>query len=275
MAEIRLKIELNKGRLGIPIERLAKVAEEVEKFVAMFADDMHLGKGEWIAHNFKNESVDYDVTYIGEAPDSMIRVGLKAISHLADPKTTPDDLGFGVRRETLLQFARIASHIDADDSVGIGIYNGKPEPKMHELSKKRYIEIEKQINQTVVQYGGLQGEITTLFKESNKLWIREHATGVLVSCQFPPHMYGKVWQLLEAKDSFVNVEGWITQKNGVIDHLKVEVIEPAAAYKEGDLEKFFGADPNFTGGQSVDKYLDKLRGDSADEYLESLADSDE
>jgi hypothetical protein len=275
MAELRLKIELNKGRHGIPIERLAKVAEEAEKFFEMFSNDIHLGKGEWIAHNFKNGSLGYDVSYVGEAPDSIVRVGQKAIDQLTNPKTTPDDLGFGVRRETLLQLARMASHIDADDFVSIGLYNGRPEPKMRELSKQRYLEIEKQINQTTVQYGGMQGLITTLFKESNILWIRELASGDRVSCKFPPHMYNKIWKLLKAKDAIVNVEGWITQKKGVIDHLKIETVDESAEYKEGDLEKFFGADPNFTGGRDVNEYIDDLRGESTEDYLKQFADMDE
>lgn len=268
--QLRLKIELNKGRHGIPIEKLAKVAEEAEKFLGMFAADMNFGETQWIAENFHNGSVEYDVSCVGVASDMALRIGQRALAQLVDPKTTPDDLSFGIRRETFLQFARMASHVDADDAVGIGVYNGKPKPKMHALSKQRYLEIEKQVNQTVVQYGGVQGVITTLFKESNILWIRELSTGERISCKFPVHYYNKIWKLLKAKDAIVNVEGWITHKNGVIDHLKIETIDESPEYLEGDLEKFFGADPNFTGGRSAGEHLDDIRGETAEDYLTHL-----
>lgn len=31
-------------------------------------------------------------------------------------------------------------------------------------------------------------------------------------------------------------------------------------YREGDLEKFFGCDPDFTGGLSTEEYIDRIRG---------------
>jgi len=31
-------------------------------------------------------------------------------------------------------------------------------------------------------------------------------------------------------------------------------------YREGDLEKFIGCDPNFTGGLSTEEYIDRIRG---------------
>ena len=31
-------------------------------------------------------------------------------------------------------------------------------------------------------------------------------------------------------------------------------------YREGDLEKFIGCDPNFTGGLTTEEYIDRIRG---------------
>lgn len=31
-------------------------------------------------------------------------------------------------------------------------------------------------------------------------------------------------------------------------------------YREGDLDKFFGCDPDFTGGLSTEEYIDRIRG---------------
>lgn len=275
MSQLRVKIELNKGRHGIPLHRLVEVAKEAEKFFEMFADDMHLSKGEWIAENFQNGSLGYDVNFVGEITEPVITTARKALKHITDPQTTPDDLSFGIRKETFLQLAKIASPIEADDLIGIGLYNGQPEPEMRELSKQRSLDIERQIVQTVVQYGGLQGVITALFKGSFILWIVELSTGTRVSCNFPPHMYNKVWELLKARDAIVKVEGWITHKRGEIAHLDILSISEAAEYQEGDLEKFFGCDPHFTGNLNTAEYIDDLRGEITEDYVEPLTGTNE
>lgn len=274
MANFRVRIEINKGRHGAPIHKLAKVAEEAEKFFKMFAADLGMEKGDWIADNFKNSSVGFDTNYVGPTPDPILFASQKAFSHLTDPATTPDDLKFGVRKETFLQFAKIASPVDADDFVNIGVYNGKDEPEMRELTKKRAIEIEKDIVQTIEQYGGFQGIITAFFKENNSFWLRELSTGEKYVCNFKPEQYGLVWQALEAKDAVVNVEGWKTVVNGEVKYVDVAAITPAAEYKDDDLERFFGCDPDFTGRLSTEEFIDDLRGETTEDYLKNLTDDD-
>ncbi len=46
MSDITLKIELNKGRRGIVMQKFAKIMEEAEKFLESFAADMNLSKTE-------------------------------------------------------------------------------------------------------------------------------------------------------------------------------------------------------------------------------------
>jgi hypothetical protein len=107
------------------------------------------------------------------------------------------------------------------------------------------------------------------------MWIRELSTGERVSCKFPPSKYNEVIALLKAKDAVVNVEGWITRTNGVIDHLKIETMKEAAEYQEGDIDRFFGSDPHFTGTKSTEDYLEDLRGETTEDYIEHLTDRDE
>jgi hypothetical protein len=276
MAKFRVRIELNKGRHGVPIHRLAKVAEEAEKFFQMFAADLGLTKGDWIADNFTDGSVGFDTNYVGAAPDTIILTSQKAFKQLTDPQTSPDDLKYGVSKGTFLQFAKMAFPVDADDFVNLGVYNGQSEqPEMRELTKQRALEIEKEIVQTAVQYGGVQGIITALFKESNTFWIRELSTGKKLSCLFPNNLYNLVWNALKDKDAVVNVEGWKTIIGGKVEHLKATNITPAAEYLEDDLERFFGCDPNFTGNQSTEQFIDDLRGETTEDYLKHLTDEDE
>lgn len=265
MSQFRIKIELNKGRHGIPLQKLADFSREAEKFLEMFAEDVSLEKDGWIAENFKNGSLVYDVNYVGESSPQIIDTAHKAFDQILDERTTPDGLNFGIRKETFWQFAQVANHIGADDSVGIGLYRSESEFEMRELSKERSLEIKAQIKERVVEFGGIQGEITALIKASNHLWINDFATNSRVVCTFKGAMYNQVWQLLKSHDAVVNVEGWITRDNGRIVDFVIETSSSAVVYEEGDLEKLFGCDPDFTGDLSTEEHIEKLRGE--EDYL--------
>lgn len=273
MPELKIKFEVNKGRRGVPMKRFIKVADEARKFLEMLAKDIDLGEGDWIAERFTNGSGGYDSTFIGDTSSRSLVVGQKALDHITDPKRTPDDLKYGLTRETFFQYGKIAASLPIDDSVHIGIYNGQPEPtKTRELSKARSLEIERQIVERLTQYGGVKGIITALFRGANTIWVHELSTGAKVVCRFKVSEYERIWKLLESKDTVVNVEGWITNKPGEDRHLDIETISPALEYQEGDLERFFGIDPDFTGDMTTERYLDDLRGEITEDYLEPLPD---
>lgn len=260
MDSLRIKITLNKGRHGIAVEKLADIAKEAERFLECFSADMQLGKGDWIAEKFRNGSVIFDLVYAGEAENAALQTSVKALKHMADPKTKVEDLGFGLSKTTFLQFARMASPIETDDAIGIGIYNSRPRPKNYTLSKQRAIQIEKQIMQRVEQYGSVQGTITALFKgEKSTLWIVEKLTNRRIVCTYAPHLYKKIYTLLEDRDSLVNAEGWMTIINGEIEKLAIKTIDILEAYRDGDLEKLFGSDPDFTGDLTTEEYIDEIR----------------
>ena len=121
-------------------------------------------------------------------------------------------------------------------------------------------------------YGGLQGVITALFKGANTVWVRDLSTGNKVVCEFRTDQYDLIWELFGPRDAIVNVEGWITHKPGEDSHLEIAMIAASAEYQEGDLEKFFGLDSNFTGEMSTEEYLDDLRGESTEDYLKLIDD---
>jgi hypothetical protein len=268
MSKLKIKLELHKGRIGVPLERLAKVADEARKFLEMLANDIELGEGQWIAERFTNNSLGYDSTFVGEATSRALTIGQKALRHISDPKRTPDDLRYGLRRETLFQFGKMAASLPVDDVLYVGLYDKDPdEPEMRPLSKERFLEIEKLIVERTTHYGGLNGLITALFKGSNTIWVHDISTGAKVVCEFAPSKYDEIWELLKSRDAIVNVEGWIRRKPGEVDHLKIATISPSAEYQDGDLEKFFGLDPYFTGDLSTEDYVDDLRGDTTEDYL--------
>lgn len=268
MSKLKIKLELNKGRIGVPLERLAKVADEARKFLEMLSKDVDLGEGQWIAERFTNDSLGFDSTFKGEATSRNLAIAQRALRHISDPKRTPDDLRFGIRRETLFQFGKMASPLPVDDVLLVGLYKDGDKPdEIRFLSKERFLEIERQVVERTTHYGGLQGLITALFKAQNTIWVHDISTGARVVCQFESRKYDQIWELLKSRDAIVNVEGWIRRKPGEVDHLKIETISPSTEYQEGDLERFFGLDPDFTGDLSTEDYVDDLRGDTTEDYL--------
>jgi hypothetical protein len=260
MTFLRIKFIFNKGRHGIPFGKLTDISKEVERFLDAFSKDMQLKDGEWIAEKFKNGSVETDVVCIGEFPDAVLLNSRKALTQLANPETSVNDLSYGLRNSTFLQFAKMAFPLEADDAIGIGIYNGSNRPKKYELSKQRALEIEKQVIQRTEQYGSVQGTITALFKGGQStIHISENLTNKRIICFYPSHYYKKIIELLEERERIVNVEGWMTIINGEIDKLIIKTLEPLEIYREGDIEKMFGSDPDFTGNLSTDEFIDQMR----------------
>jgi hypothetical protein len=260
MLSLRIKFTLNKGRHGIAIEKLVDITKEAERFLEFFSKDMQLKKTDWIAERFKNGSVAFDAVYGGEAPDAVVQNGVKALKLIARPETDVDDLSFGLSTDTFLQFGKIACPVDVDDAVYIGIYDNGNRPKTFPLTKRRYIEIEKQVLQRVEQYGGFQGTITALFKGTQStLWITERLTNKRIVCIYPPQYYKKIVKLLEDRDCLVNVEGRMTIVNGEIEKLLIKTLEPLETYREGDIEKLFGSDPEFTGSLSTEEFIEQIR----------------
>lgn len=259
-SEIVLKIELNKGRRGIAMNKLAKIVEEAEKFLESFAEDVNLSKTEWLADNFENESVDWQVHYAGIAEPSVLAFGKKALAHVIDPTTTFETLDYGISEKTLLHFAQMAHPLDIDDYVGVGTMNGHDSFDMKRLTKERALQIEQQANRATEEYAGFQGTITALFKDNNSCWLKEYLTGNRVVCMFKSNLYGKIWRLLERRDALVNVEGWYLIK-GNESRLRIEDIRELPDYHDGDIDKFFGCDKTFTDNKTTEEFLEELRGE--------------
>lgn len=260
MSEIILKIELNKGRRGIAMHKLAKIVEEAEKFLESFAEDVNLSKTEWLADNFENNSVDWQVHYAGVGEPSVLAFGKNALAHVVNPETTFETLSFGIREKTLLHFAQIAHPIDIDDYIGVGTLNGDGKFNMKKLTKERALWIEQQANRIVEEYAGFQGTITALFKDNNSCWLKDYLTGNRVVCEFKSHLYPTIWRLLERRDALVNVEGWYLIK-GNESRLRIEDIKELPNYQDGDIDKFFGCDKTFTDNKSTEDFLEELRGE--------------
>jgi hypothetical protein len=258
--EIILKLELNKGRRGIVLQKLARIVEETEKFLESFADDLNLNKTDWLAEKFENGSLSWQNLYLGEAEPKQIANGKEALAVILSPESDFETVSsFGISQKTFLQFSKIASPLDVDEFIGVASMNGNGFISQ-ELSKKRALQIQNDVSRTFEEYAGFQGTITALFKDNNSFWLKDYLTNNRIVCEFAPSQYSEIWRYLEKRDVLVNVEGWYHVKDNE-SRLKITDISELPQYQEGDLEAFFGADKDFTGDLTTAEYIDQIRGD--------------
>ena len=113
MSRLRVRIELNRGGVGVPLDKLASVVQQAQAFFRMLGDDVHIDQrqGEWLGFDFDHESLNFTAEFVGPVTADQV-----AEFHSAFDGTTP------LRRDTIVQFARIADAIEEDEVIGFGLY---------------------------------------------------------------------------------------------------------------------------------------------------------
>ncbi len=138
MARLRVRMELNRGGVGVPLEKLVHVVDEAHKFFKMLGDDVHLSKdGEWLGFDFDNQSLNFTAEYVGPVDAAQVRE-----FHAAFDGVTL------LRRATIAQFAHIADPIEEDELIGFGLFLNDHEPEPSEwrsLSKREALRITEEI----------------------------------------------------------------------------------------------------------------------------------
>ncbi len=118
MNRLRVRVELNRRKTGVPLEELVSVVDETRKFFHLLAEDVEIpvDRGEWQASNFDPESLNFTAEYNGPASSEQIRAFSSAFGGATS-----------LRRETIAQFTHIADFIEEDELVGFGLYQSDQE----------------------------------------------------------------------------------------------------------------------------------------------------
>src|SRR4051812_6503121 len=152
MSRLRIRMELNRGGVGVPLHKLAGVVDEAQKFFRMLGDDVHIDKqaGEWLGMDFDNKSLNFTAEYVGRVEPAQVRQFYAAF----DGVTL-------LRRATIAQFARIADAIDEDELIGFGLYQSDREAEPSEwrsLSKREALRMTEEIRLLLNRSGDGEGE---------------------------------------------------------------------------------------------------------------------
>ncbi len=150
MARLRIRIELNRGGVGVPLHKLASVVEEAQKFFYLLAEDIHVDQtqGDWLGFDFGNESLNFTAEFVGPVTAEQV-----AAFHAAFDGTT------SLRRTTIAQFARITESIEQDELIGFGLYlqdEGNEPSEWRCLSRRDALRITEEI-QLLIQASGEGG----------------------------------------------------------------------------------------------------------------------
>jgi len=152
MARLRIRIELNRGGMGVPLYKLASVVDHAQKFFHMLSEDIHIDhtKGEWLGFDFDHESLNFTAEFVGHVTAEQV-----SDFNASFDGTTP------LRRATIAQFARITEAIEEDELIGFGLYltdQGSEPNEWRCLSRRDAVRIADEIQVLIEATGAANPE---------------------------------------------------------------------------------------------------------------------
>jgi hypothetical protein len=65
MPRVRVSIEISRGRIGVPLQKLGEIVRETETFLKMLAEDVELpgDKRQWLGLDFQSGSLKFVAEY--------------------------------------------------------------------------------------------------------------------------------------------------------------------------------------------------------------------
>ncbi len=243
MANLKLQIELNKGKRGISLDKLERVVEEMRRFLASIGDDIELVEpASWVGVDFTNGSLGFVSEYTDAvAPQKLARFN-DAIIALAR-----SEFPQSVQRSTANQFFELASTLEQGETVALSVFDESDAPIPIQISQET-ATLARRINVLPFRetIGSIQGKIHSLYKESKPhpyFTLRELSTGNLIRCVYEINVYPAIIRALSVIDQVIHVRGAVMSdtRGHSIHHVKVNEILLADPYGYEDVEKFLGA----------------------------------
>jgi hypothetical protein len=269
MRHVRIRVELNKGRVGMPLDKMAAIARDTVDFLGSLTRDLGLEEPAhaWLAERFDNGSVDFDCRFAVPLEEAR-GLGLRSAMRMVFANDYSDaTTAMLIRPETRRRYARIARPLDADEVARFGIYQDGTVDSIEwfTLSAALAAEIEEPLAGSHRSYGEVQGIVHAFFKEAEKpyLKIRELSSQQLVNCYFPKELYRNAVEVLADPEAVVFVEGWTTEsaETGFISEVEVADFRLAPEFRSEVYHAGLGSQPGFTGGIETTDYIREVRGE--------------
>jgi len=243
MAHLKLKIELNKGKHGISLDKLEKVVQEMRRFLDSLGDDIELAEPKaWIGADFTNGSMGFASEYPFEVGPTKLVQFNETIIELAR-----SDFPQSIQRSTANKFFQLAEILESEETAEIAVFDETNRPVSLQISQNTAVLARRiRVFPFRESLGSVQGKIHSLYKESKPhpyFTLRELSTSNLIRCQYEADVYPEIIRALSAIDQVIHVRGNIITdtRERSIDHVKVREIKLAEPFGYEDVERFFGA----------------------------------
>ena len=269
MAQIKLRIVLNKGRRGASLAKLGDVTRQLEKFLRSLAADLKIEvkPGEWLAENFRNSSVVWDASYQADVSTADARHFAQCMEFITDFDPDVDGPNGLVTDTTLLEYSRIGEAIDPDEAIGVGIFSPRGgKPKMRSIEYRKASRLRRAIETPITSYGSVQGIVYSWTKEAPEpfIHVRELATAALIKGFYGSDLYSRIVVAVAERASVVHVSGKLTfdRAKRTIQEMQIERLDMVQPLSDDEFHSVFGSAPDFTGALSTKDYIRELREDA-------------
>jgi hypothetical protein len=260
----KIRVTLGRGKRGILLEKLGKIAQDTIKFLHDLGTDLDIPAAErWVADNFSStHSLVFELS--PQADSDLWKRGLKSVM----ARDFSDEImNIRISPRTRQEYAEIANDLEADEKIEFALLDGATEePEIYELDRSVITQFASEKPPFYRYPGGIQGIVHSFVKEVKrpKLVVRELSTRELVDCYFTKDMYQGAVALLHDEDAIISVEGIVTEDSstGVVTEMEVTEFTPAPEFDLEAFERMIGAFPKaLTGGRDSAALLDEYRKD--------------
>ncbi len=272
MKEFKVKIELglNGGKVGISLDRLANISEEINKFFIDLGEDCAINPEEnkWVATNFHNSNLNFDVKNDIQEENKHITLRDYFTLIVTDKSGYTDKYIVNkINPRTYFQYTKIADKIEVGEKVSFTLYDEGNRENINisgEMTKDKAIRISEviQSKEFVEYYGNVYGVLHSWQKESDPPYvkIRDLIGRDLINCYYSNNKYSYIYDLFEDRVAIVYVSGNIKANRfqRKIIEITAEKFVRAPEYRDGDLDRFIGCSPGLIGDMSSGEYVDRM-----------------
>lgn len=285
MSNLRIEIEIHKGIRGIPLEKLAQIVADLQRFLVMLSEDVGLGAepGGWIGLDFDNGSLAFIAEKTESVTSQQVVEFNAAFVSIVQRHPMPQ-----VRRGTIYQYAKIADPIAPEEVVTFKLFAPEPEKKpsrewptnlgeparigflraptpLHhlQLTKSEAISLQADVQAKVRAYGALQGRIHSLFLGSRPAYfnLRELSTGSLIKCVYKADIYAQIASALQTRDAVLHVYGYTTTDlvERKMEEMEVSKVHVTPSVTSEEFNELFGSQPQFSGRLTTQEFINYAR----------------
>jgi hypothetical protein len=266
MAQVKVRIELNKGRTGAPLDKLGDVAKQLEKFLRSLATDLELDgpRGQWLAVNFRNGSISWDAALQDDVPEAQVRHFNECLEFIADFDPDSEGTNALVSNRTLLEYGRLGERIDADEVIGIGLYNdARSRLKWRRIEYRQASRIRRAMEEPILSYGSVQGLLHSVILEAKRPHFMVHELGAqqIVRGYYEAALYDEVIRALAHRNAIIHATGdmKLDRATRAVTEMDVERIDRVEPLTDEEFRSFFGVAPHLTGKLTTQEYIEEYR----------------